>query len=128
MKIIVLTIVFLVLTPLLGLKSVAADSVFDRYKSNISWNEETAHLDNFASFLGQNPEYIGYIFVFTNEAESTKKSQSRANRALKYLTKNLPIKYRIQKSRIVVIYKTKSEKSEVILQPIHKNLPQPDFN
>ncbi len=77
MKIIIITIVFLLLIPVVGLRSVSAESPFDQYRSNIKWNEEQAHLDNFAIFLVRNPEYIGYIYLLTENDFSVNLRQNK---------------------------------------------------
>jgi len=50
-----------------------ASHYFDSYQSDAPWQEQKAHLDNFAFYLKKNPEMIGYIAFFTKENQSVKK-------------------------------------------------------
>lgn len=133
MKNIVFTIVFLLSVSVMSFsksdlsKSILVDGLFDTYQSDISWNEERAHLDNFAIYLKKEPELIGYIYIFTKENESVRKSKSRTNRIVKYLTKNIGSNFKVEKSRIVFIYKKNSDTSEIILQPVLKGFKPPEL-
>lgn len=105
------------------IRSVKADSPFDSYK-NISWKEETAHLDNFATYLHNNPEMIGYVVFSVGEKDSIRKVKNRINRAKNYL-----IKFRkVAKSRIIIIEGERLDESVTYLQPVERNLPKPNFN
>jgi nucleosome binding factor SPN SPT16 subunit len=121
----IITIVFFLSLLVIGFpKLVFADEYFNHYESNISWNKQMAFLGDFAVFLEKNPETIGYIGFYVGEKESLKKIQSRIDKSVKFLTKNM----KIEKSRIVVIKgDTKKEMSEIILQPVDKNSPPPRF-
>ncbi len=104
------------------LRSVLSQDVFDSYKSNISWINERVHLDNFAIELRKSPEMVGYIAFYTNEKTSLKKIKARINRARRYL-----INYRkVEEKRIVIIYAGDGP-SRVVLQPLDKNEPRPNF-
>ena len=100
----------------------SVDSYFDSY-SNISWEDEKARLENFASRLILDPKMIGYIAFYIGKKESSKGYKSRINRVRKYL-----IGFRkIEKRRIVIIDAGKREESFTILQPIDKDSPKPEF-
>ncbi|CAN5433295.1 hypothetical protein BH20ACI1_BH20ACI1_30420 [soil metagenome] len=107
--------------------SITVDQLFDTYQSDISWNDERAHLDNFAIYLKKESELIGYIYIFSKENESVRKSKSRTNRIVKYLTKNIGSSLEIEKSRIVFIYKKNTDRSETILQPVLKGFKPPEL-
>lgn len=124
MKNIIITIIFfLLLLTVSSPNTVLADEYFDRYETNLSWNEQKALLGNFAIHLQKNPEYIGYIAFYVGEKDSLKKIQSLINKSVKFLTESMKIK----KSRIVLINAGKREDSEIILQPVSKNYPPPRF-
>ncbi len=103
------------------------DGLFDTYQSNVSWNEERAHLDNFAIYLKKEPELIGYIYVLSKENESVQKIKTRKNRIVKYLTGNIGSKLEVEESRVVFIYKENTDKSETILQPVLKGYKPPEL-
>ncbi len=108
-------------------KSITVDEAFAKYRSDASWREQRIHLDAFAEYLATHPDMIGYIFVVTKENESLKKSKTRINRSIKYLTQDLPLKLRVEKSRIVVIYTRKVDSSVIILQPMNKDSVIPEL-
>jgi hypothetical protein len=108
---------------------VKADELFDTYNPNqTSWLiERELHLFNFAIALKHDSKSIDYIYVFTTKNESQKKAKFRVNRAVKYLTQNSPPSLRIEKSRIIVIYKEEADSSKIILQPTPKGQPPIKF-
>jgi len=56
------------------------------------------------------------------------KIENRVNRSVKYLTKDLPAKWRIKKSRIVVIYGGKTDiLAMTLLQPVEKGMKPPNY-
>ncbi len=129
MKHIIITILFITIISLINIRTVKADSLFDTYYPNkISWLiEREAHLFNFAIALKDDPQLIGYIYVFTTKNESQSKVRLRTNRAVRYLTKTSPLRVRIEKSRIVVLYIKQADESKIILQPTPKGMPPIDF-
>ncbi len=122
----IILIVFLLFLLTVGFPNLTlADGYFDEYKSNISWNEQRAHLDSFAIFLEKNPKLKGYIAFYIGEKDSLKKMNSRIDRSIKYLVQN----FKIEKNRIIVINagKQKRERSSIVLQPVDENFPPPNF-
>ena len=53
---------------------------FDSYGA-ITWELEKAHLDNFAIALQQDPDSIGYIFVYAGRRACVDEAKDRALRA-----------------------------------------------
>ena len=93
-------------------KPAVVDEYFDSYKSNISWSEQRVRLDSFAIALLNEPKYTGYITFESSKKESLKKAKARINRTVAYLT----YQRKIEKSRIVVVYKGKAEEPDITLQ------------
>lgn len=104
------------------LSVVTADKWFDSY-GNISWQEEQARLGNFAIFLERNPDMIGYIAFYIGDKDSSKKVKQRIKRGKKFLLS----KFKVEESRIAIINAGKKEETEIILQPVSKNVPPPKF-
>ena len=132
MKNILLTLTFLLVIPVIGFAQTdvsqpACGLPFDSYNQKTTWNEERAHLYNFAYYLKQEPEFIGYIYIFTQKDEPLKNTKTRSNRIIKYLTKDIGSGLEVEKSRIVFIYKTDGDISEIILQLISKGSKPPEF-
>ena len=67
---------------------VTAESIeyfkFDEY-SNLTFADERARLDNFASRLRQEPDSKGYIIVYPGRGMVLRTARARANRAKRYL-------------------------------------------
>ena len=97
-------------------KHPSVDEYFDSYKSNVSWSEQRARLDNFAIALLDEPDSIGYIGFESNKNEPLKKAKQRISRAANYLI----YQRKIDASRIVVIYIGQAEEPHIILQPVVK--------
>lgn len=57
---------------------------FDRYGA-ILWEEEKAHLDNFAIHLQHDEKLLGYILVFDSAGGCPGEATARAMRAKRYL-------------------------------------------
>jgi hypothetical protein len=64
--------------------SVTRHRPFDFY-SDIAFNDEKARLDNFAAWLHQHPELIGYVVVYGGRRARAGEAQARAERAKSYL-------------------------------------------
>src|SRR4026207_1754100 len=60
------------------------DSPFDIY-GNICFEDEKAHLDNFAITLEEDPNLIGYIVVYAGNESCAGEAQYRANRAKQWV-------------------------------------------
>ena len=92
---------------------------FDSYGA-ISWEDEKAHLDNFAIALQHDPDSIGYIIVYAGRRACVGESKDRALRAKKYLVETRGI----QASRIKWIDGGYREELTVILQPAPRGAPE----
>lgn len=100
---------------------------FASYDFQTSLNDEKAILYNLAIELKMQPELIGYIFVFTNKDESVNESKRRGNRIIKFLTKTVEKDYRVEKIRLVIAYRQTLDDSQIILRPVTKGFPAPNF-
>ena len=96
-----------------------ADQWFDSYR-NISWEDEKAHLDNFAIALQQDSNLIGNIIVYAGRRSCANEAKDRAVRAKKYLVKMRGI----QESRVKWMDGGYREESTVILQPVPRGGPK----
>lgn len=97
----------------------ASDQVFDSY-GDISWQNEKAHLDNFAIALKQDSTLMGYIIVYAGKSTCVGEAKGRGRRAKKYLVKSLSI----PEHRIKVVDGGYREKLTVILQPVPADAPE----
>ncbi len=95
------------------------DQPFDSY-GNISWENEEAHLDNFAIALQHDPDLIGYIIVYAGRRACIGEAQGHAHRAKEYVVKSRGI----QENRIRWIDGGHREELTVILQPIPRDAPE----
>ena len=100
---------------------------FSSYSFKISWNDERAVLYDFAYHLKEDPELIGYIFIMTNENENIGNPRRHTDKITKFLTKNIETDLRIEKSRLVIVYRPTLNESGIILQPVTKGFPVPNF-
>ena len=91
---------------------------FDSYGA-ISWEDEKAHLDNFAIALQQDPDSIGYIIVYAGHRACVGEAKDRALRAKKYVVTTRGI----QESRIKWIDGGYRQELIVILQPAPRGAP-----
>lgn len=123
---VIVSCVCIILVPLLRLTpgynihpAFPPDQPFDTY-GGISWEDEKAHLDNFAIALQQEPNQIGYIIVYAGRRSCVGEAKDRALRAKKYL-----IEVRnIQEARIKWIDGGYREELTVVLQPVPPNAPE----
>jgi hypothetical protein len=90
----------------------AVDQWFDSY-GDLSWEDERAHLDNFAVALQHDAHAIGYIIVYAGRVACVRDARDRALRAKKYLVTT----HGIEANRIKWIDGGYREKLTVILQP-----------
>ena len=102
-----------------GRISSVVDQWFDSY-GNISWEDEKAHLDNFAIALHQDPNLIGYIIVYAGRRACVGEAKDRALRAKKYVVETRGI----QESRIKWIDGGYREELIVVLQPAARGAPE----
>jgi len=91
---------------------------FDSYGA-ISWEDEKAHLDNFAIALQHGPDSIGYIIVYAGRRACVGEANERALRAKKYVVETRGI----QASRIKWIDGGYREGRSVILQLAPRGAP-----
>ena len=96
-----------------------SDQWFDSY-GNISWEDEKAHLDNFAIALRQDPNLIGYIIVYAGRRACVGEARDRALRAKKYVVETRGI----TESRLKWIDGGYREELTVILQPVPIGAPE----
>ncbi len=96
-----------------------ADQWFDSY-GNLSWDDEKAHLDNFAIALQHDPNLIGYIIVYAGKRACVGEAKDRALRAKKYVVETRGI----QESRLKWIDGGHHEDLTVILQPVPPGAPE----
>ena len=97
----------------------APDEPFDSY-GDISWEEEKAHLDNFAIALQRDPNLIGYIIVYAGKRACVGEAEDRARRAKKYLAETRGV----QEGRVKWIDGGYRGKLTVILQPLPPGAPE----
>lgn len=95
------------------------DQRFDSY-GDLSWDDEKAHLDNFAIALQQDPRLIGYIVVYAGRRACVNEAKNRGSRAKKYLVERRGIRA----SRIKWIDGGYREELTVILQPAPPGAPK----
>jgi hypothetical protein len=93
--------------------------MFDSY-GDLSWEDEKAHLDNFAIALQHDPDSIGYIIVYAGRRACVSEAKERALRAKKYVVETRGI----QTSRIKWIDGGYREELTVILQPAPRRAPE----
>ena len=72
------------------------DHALDRY-GNICWEDEKAHLDNFAIHTQENSDKIGLIVVYAGRRSCSGEVQARAERARKWVIE----KRGVEASRVV---------------------------
>src|SRR5580765_1386336 len=70
-----------------GTPTETADRLFDEY-GLVRWGDEQARLDNFAIQLQNEPDAIGYIFVYDGENVCEGEAKARAIRARKYVVEH----------------------------------------
>ena len=96
-----------------------ADQWFDSY-GDLSWEDEKAHLDNFAIALQNYPDSIGYIIVYAGRRSCVGEAKDRALRAKRYLVQTRAT----EASRIKLIDGGYREELTVILQPAPRGAPE----
>ena len=90
---------------------------FDQY-GLIRWVDEQARLDNFAIQLQQEPDYIGYIFVYDGNDVCAGEARARAVRARDYV-----VRYRgIPWNRVMWRYDGFAGEFSIALQPAPRTM------
>jgi len=93
-------------------KNKAADRNFDEY-GLIRWGDEQALLDNFSIQLLNEPDAIGYIFVYDGNNVCAGEARARAIRARKYV-----VEYRqVPWNRVMWRYEGYAGEFRIALQP-----------
>jgi hypothetical protein len=100
----------------------SSNTPFDRY-GRINWETEEAHLDNFALQLLNDPDSVGYIFVYDGNDLCEGEAQARAIRARTYLVERRGVPW----NRVVWRHDGYREKFMVALQPVSRSqvIPYP---
>jgi hypothetical protein len=121
----VLPVWFLLITVLFAGPATSAlpTEWFDQY-GQISWAQERIRLDNFAYYLSQNPEMIGYVAVIQGKRESNFHLQRRITRLRGHLVRSRNVD---PKNLVIIRVATKKNSQETILQPIDKASATVDF-
>jgi hypothetical protein len=96
-----------------------SDQWFDSY-GKISWEDEKAHLDNFAIALQQDSNLIGNIIVYAGKRSCANEAKDRALRAKKYVVETRGI----HESRVKWLDGGYREELTVILQPMPSGAPE----
>jgi hypothetical protein len=99
--------------------SFLVDQWFDSY-GDLSWEDEKAHLDNFAIAMQQDPHLIGYLVIYAGRRTCVNEAKNRGTRAKKYLVEARGI----QASRIRWINGGYREELTVFLQPVPPGAPK----
>ena len=97
------------------------DRNFDEY-GLIRWEDEQARLDNFAIQLQNEPDAMGYIFVFDGSNVCEGEARARAIRARDYV-----VNYRgLPWNRVMWRYDGFSGEFRIALQPMPRSFKPPD--
>ena len=93
--------------------------LFDSY-GDIPWEQEKAHLDNFAIALQQDSNLVGYLIVYAGRCACIDEAKDRALRATRYLTDTR----KIQPNQTKWIDGGHRETFTVELQPVPRGAPE----
>ena len=93
---------------------------FDEY-GRINWEAEEAHLDNFAVQLQNDPDLIGYIFIYDGNELCAGEAQARAIRARTYLVDRRGV----PANRVIWRHDGYGEKFRIVLQPLNRSVGIP---
>jgi hypothetical protein len=104
---------------ILGSQTSVSDRLFDSY-GNLSWENEKAHLDNFAIALEQERDLVGIIIVYAGRRSCANEARDRAVRAKNYVAQTRGI----EPNRIKWIDGGYRETVTVILQPMPSGAPE----
>src|SRR5262249_47227414 len=93
------------------------DRLFDEY-GLIGWGDERARLDNFAIQLTNEPDSLGYIFVYDGKNVCGGEARARAIRARKYV-----VEYRhLPWNRVMWRYEGYAGEFRIVLQPASREI------
>jgi hypothetical protein len=92
--------------------------LFDQY-GRINWEDEQAHLDNFAIQLMNEPDLIGYIFVYDGNNICAGEAQARAMRAKRYVVEHRGVQW----NRVIWRIDGYIEEFMTYLQPVSRSIP-----
>jgi hypothetical protein len=99
-------------------RTLSVDRFFDQY-GRIKWEDEQARLDNFAIQIMNDPETIGYIFVYDGNNLCEGEAQARAMRAKRYL-----VEYRgLPSNRVIWRIEGHIKEALTTLQPVSRSVP-----
>jgi hypothetical protein len=93
------------------------DRLFDQY-GLIRWADEQARLDNFAIQLLNNPDDIGYIFVYDGKDVCEGEAHARAIRARKYVVEHRKVSW----NRVMWRYDGYAGEFSIVLQPASRTI------
>lgn len=101
----------------------ACDEEFMDYPATTSEKREKAYLSSFAAYLLTHKEDKGYIIVFVEEKDDSRKTYARAKRARNYLISRL----KISENQVFVVFAGKDSRTHITLRPISKDRPPPVY-
>ena len=99
-------------------RTLPADRLFDQY-GRIKWEDEQARLDNFAIQLSNDPDAIGYIFVYDANNLCAGEAQARAMRAKRYIVEHRGVQW----NRVIWRIDGYIEEFMTYLQPVSRSIP-----
>ncbi|PYS86467.1 MAG: hypothetical protein DMF70_02215 [Acidobacteria bacterium] len=94
--------------------------LFDEYRL-IRWEDEKARLDNFAVALTNEPDSIGYIFVYDGMDICAGEAEARALRAKRYIVEHRGVPW----DRVIWRRDGYNGQFEIILEPIRRDVAVP---
>ena len=100
--------------------SLEVDRLFDEYGA-IRWEDEKARLDNFAIQITNNPDDIGYIFVYDGKNVCKGEAQARAIRAKRYIVEHRGVPW----NRVIWRLDGYTRDFVITLQPAERGFPVP---
>ena len=90
--------------------------LFDSY-GLIRWQDEQAHLDNFAIQLMNDPDLVGYIFIYDGNDVCVGEAQERAVRAKRYVVEHRGVPW----NRVIWRHDGYSESFFLQMQPASRS-------
>lgn len=101
---------------------VAFDQWFDSYERT-TWGQERLRLDDFAVFLNNDRQSIGYVAIYALPQEKKNEINGRVVRIRRHLTE----KRGVDAKQLVIIVAGRHEKGLTILQPVKQGSVRPNF-
>lgn len=101
---------------------VSADQWFDSY-GRLTRNDELAHFSNFAVYLRDHPEMIGYIALCNGPNDLNSVLMRDKRRAVNFIVSQ----FKIRRSRFKIINYGRCGETMTILQPWDKSTTPPKF-